>query len=72
MKTSVSIPGIHCEGCAHLIKDVSKDDTSIQQVDVDLNTKMVTIEHDDAFNLQTWTKDIESLNPAYKVTHSSL
>jgi len=67
MKTSVSIPGIHCEGCAMLIKDVSKDDASIQDVAVDLTTKTVVIDHDDEFDLDTWTKEIESLNPVYKV-----
>ncbi|UPA22875.1 heavy-metal-associated domain-containing protein [Candidatus Peribacteria bacterium] len=67
MKTSVSIPGIHCEGCAMLIKDVSKDDASIQDVAVDLMTKTVVIDHDDEFDLDTWTKEIESLNPVYKV-----
>ncbi len=67
MTTTVSIPGIHCEGCAMLIKDVSKDDASIEQVDVDLATKTVVIDHDDEFDLDTWTKEIESLNPAYTV-----
>lgn len=50
-----------------LIKDVSKDDASIQDVDVDLTTKTVVIDHDDEFDLDTWTKEIESLNPVYKV-----
>lgn len=67
MLTQVSIPGIHCEGCSMLIKDVSNDDAAIQKIDVDLAAKTVSIEHDDSFNLQNWTKEIESLNPDYKV-----
>ena len=49
--TKVSIPGIHCEGCAKLIKDVTSDYPLITNVDVDLNTKTVTLEHDPDFDL---------------------
>jgi len=67
MKTTVRIPGIHCEGCSSLIKDVSGDNPSVQSVEVDLATKNVTIEHDDAFDLAAWTTEIESLDPKYAV-----
>lgn len=67
MHTTVRIPGIHCEGCSALIKDVSGDNPSVQSVDVDLATKNVLIEHDDAFDLSAWTAEIESLDPKYKV-----
>ena len=67
MKTTVSIPGIHCDGCSALIKDVSSENPSVRSVDVDMATKNVTIEHDDAFDLSTWTAEIESLDPTYKV-----
>ena len=68
MQTTVSIPGIHCASCAALIKDVSSEFPSIQTIDVDIAKKEVTIEHTDDFDMQTWTKEIEALDPKYK-TH---
>lgn len=65
--TVVSIPGIHCEGCAKLIKDVSADVPSVTHVDVDLATKKVTIEHGAEFDLRKWTEEIQALNPKYIV-----
>lgn len=67
MKTTVCIPGIHCDGCSALIKDVSSENPSVRSVDVDMASKNVTIEHDDAFDLSAWTAEIESLDPTYKV-----
>ena len=67
MTTTVRIPGIHCEGCSALIKDVSRDNPSVQSVDVDMATKNVTIEHDETFDLAAWTAEIEALDPKYKV-----
>jgi copper chaperone CopZ len=67
MTTRVSIPGIHCEGCARLIKDVSGDYPAIAKLDVDLQAKTVTIQHEPAFDLAAWTKEIEALNEAFKV-----
>lgn len=68
MNTTVSIPAIHCEGCAMLIKDVSSEFPSVAKTDVDLATKRVTIEHDDSFDLAAWTAEIEAANPDYKVS----
>jgi copper chaperone CopZ len=68
MQTIVSIPGIHCAGCASLIKDVSGDFPAIKEVAVDLDTKKVVIDHDDGFSLPQWTAEIEALNETYKVT----
>lgn len=67
MQTIVSIPGIHCSGCAALIKDVSSDFPAIQTIDIDLDTKHVTIDHDDRFDMATWSAEIESLDEKYKV-----
>jgi copper chaperone CopZ len=67
MQTIISIPGIHCPSCSALIKDVSGDFSSIQNIDVDIDTKKVTIDHDDSFDLQTWTQEIEALDEKYKV-----
>lgn len=65
--TKVSIPGIHCEGCAKLIQDVSTEYQQITKVDVDLSTKTVTLDHWPDFNLAKWSEEIESLDEKYKV-----
>jgi len=70
MKTSVSIPGIHCEGCAKLIKDVSSENAYIKNVNVDLDTKTVTIYHESGFDLKKWLEEIELLGDTYKVQPS--
>ena len=67
MQSLFSIPGIHCEGCAKLIKDVSTEFPTITKVDIDLASKKVTIEHDDQFDLPQWSAEIESLDPKYKI-----
>lgn len=67
MTTTVSIPGIHCEGCARLIADIGTEFPAVKKTDVDLATKRVTIEHDDAFDLPAWTAEVEAANPDYKV-----
>ena len=67
MQTIVSIPGIHCEGCAALIKDVSSDFPSVTHADVDLATKRVTIDHAEDFPFEEWKQEIESLDPKYRV-----
>ncbi len=67
MQTHVSIPGIHCASCAALIKDVSSEFPSIKSVDVDVETKKVTLDHDESFDKQKWTAEIEALDEKYKV-----
>ncbi len=71
MQTTVSIPGIHCASCAALIKDVSSEFPSIKNIDVDINTKKVTVEHDESFDKQKWTEEIEALDEKYKVHPAS-
>ena len=70
MYTTVSIPGIHCASCAALIKDVSSEFPSIKNVDVNIETKNVTLDHDENFDMQKWSEEIESLDPKYKI-HST-
>ncbi|OGJ58895.1 hypothetical protein A2635_01700 [Candidatus Peribacteria bacterium RIFCSPHIGHO2_01_FULL_51_9] len=67
MQTIVSIPGIHCEGCANLIKDVSSEFPQIQNVAVDMKSKNVTIDHGKDFDIARWQHEIESLGDTYKV-----
>ncbi len=70
MRTTVSIPGIHCEGCSRLIQDVSSDFPEIQTVDVDINAKTVTLDHSDDFDFDAWKREIESLDGRYRVQQS--
>jgi len=67
MQTIVSIPGIHCASCSALIKDVSSEFPDIKNVDVDIDTKQVTLDHDESFDMQTWTQEIEALDEKYKI-----
>lgn len=67
MQTTVSIPGMHCDSCAALIKDVSAEFSAIKNVSVDLHTKNVTLEHEEEFDWQKWMKEIEALGETYKV-----
>lgn len=67
MQTAVSIPGIHCAACATLIKDVSSEFPSIKNIEVDIETKKVTLDHDESFDRQKWTEEVESLDPKYKI-----
>lgn len=67
MRTLVQIPGIHCQSCVALITDVSQDFPAIQHIDVDLQSKKITLDHDDRFDLPTWSQAVEGLNASYKV-----
>lgn len=67
MKTTVTIPGIHCASCAALINDVSSEFPAIKSVSVDTDSKKVTLDHDESFDMQQWSAEIESLDPKYKV-----
>ena len=67
MQTTVSIPGIHCASCAALIKDVISEFPAITNVNVDVATKIVTIDHDERLDMQKWKAEIESLDPKYKI-----
>lgn len=71
MQTTVSIPGIHCASCAALITDVSGEFPSIKHVDVDLDTKRVTLDHDENFDMRKWQAEIEALDAKYTVHPAS-
>ena len=58
---------MHCESCAMLIKDVSSEFPAIKNVHVDLQTKNVTLEHEEGLPLAEWITEIETLGDAYKV-----
>ncbi len=67
MTTTVFIPGIHCVSCAALIKDVSTEFPSIKNINVDVDTKKVILDHDEGFDIQKWMQEIEALDPKYKI-----
>jgi copper chaperone len=68
--TTVSIPGMHCEGCAKLIEDVTADYPMVTNVNVDLNAKTVAIEHNPDFDLEKWSEELESLDAKYRIHRS--
>lgn len=67
MYTTVSILGIHCPSCSSLIKDVSSEFPAIQSIEIDIDTKKATLDHDESFELQKWVEEIEALDPKYKI-----
>ena len=67
MQTTVFIPGLHCDACATLIKEVSSDFPSIHKVTVDLDAKQVTLEHSDDFPQAGWIAAVEELGADYHV-----
>jgi len=67
MNTSVSIPGIHCASCAALIKDVSSDFPAITNINVDIEKKTVSLEHEETLDMKKWKEEIEALGETYKI-----
>ncbi len=67
MKTTFKVPGMHCKACATLITEVSREFPTVHGVDVNLESKEVTLEHDENLDLTTWKKEIEALGADYKV-----
>jgi len=58
---------MHCEACSALIKDISSEFPDIKNIDVDLQTKNVTLDHDESFNFQQWKNDVESIDQKYAI-----
>lgn len=67
MKTTFSIPGLHCPSCVALVKDVSSEFREIKTLDVNLATKQVTIDHEEGFDPSPWKKALSELGEAYRV-----
>lgn len=67
MKTTVSIPGIHCASCEALIKDVSAEFPAVTNVTVNLESKKVELEHEDNFDLSKWIEEVQLLGDKYIV-----
>jgi hypothetical protein len=50
---------------------VSSEFPAIKSVNVDVETKKVVLDHDESFDMQKWTEEIESLDAKYKVQSAS-
>lgn len=66
MRTSVVIPGIHCNACETLIRDISSDFPAIGRLTIDLKQKRVEVDHDQNFNFTDWSTALAELGPKYK------
>lgn len=67
MKTTFSLPGLHCPSCVALVKDISSEFPEVRTVDVNLATKQVTLDHEEGLNLSSWKRTIEELGDTYQV-----
>lgn len=45
-ETKLSVPDIVCGGCASAIKNAFEKVSGINKIEVDVDTKIVTVEHD--------------------------
>lgn len=48
MTMTLTAPAIHCEGCANSIKRSLGKLAGVQRVDVDIHSKNVTVQYEDA------------------------
>lgn len=73
MKTTFSVPGIHCSGCAALIADITGDFPQITNVAVDPVTKTVTLDHAEGYDLAGWRAAISAHGERYTpIPHSPI
>lgn len=61
MRTTIVIKGTHCKSCKLLIESVCKDSRGVVSCSVDIQTGETVIEHDEAFDLAAFKKEVESL-----------
>ncbi len=62
---------MHCSSCKKLIEDVASEIPGVQSCAVDLTSGEGVINHDEIFDFAMFIKEVENLDPAYKVTGSS-
>lgn len=67
MQTTVLIPGMHCQSCTEMVREISGEFPQIENVEVDLETKQVILNHGVDFDLQSWIEEIQSLGETYAV-----
>lgn len=68
MQSVYTIPGMHCESCKSLITEVTLESPGVTSASVDLESKTVTIEHDETFDRDAWKREIEALDERYKIS----
>ena len=49
-KLAISVSGMSCEHCTQTVKNLVIDERGVKEVDVDLSSKMVTIQGDEKLN----------------------
>lgn len=58
---------MHCDSCLTLLTEVSEEFPTVHGVNVNLETKELTLDHDDNLDLAAWKQEIEALGDDYKV-----
>lgn len=61
MKTILKIEGLHCASCKAVIEDVASEFPQIRSADVHVEVGLAKIEHEDAFDLTLFIKEINNL-----------
>jgi copper chaperone CopZ len=69
MKTTLTIKGTHCNSCKALIEDVCGEIPGINSCNVNFETGITEIEHEENADWQKFKKEVESLGE-YKVEMS--
>lgn len=64
--TTLTIKGTHCNACKLLIEDVCRDIRGIKLCNVNFQTGRTIIEHDEHFDLNLFTREVEGLGQ-YKI-----
>jgi len=65
MKTTLIIKGTHCNSCKMIIEDICKEIPGIKSCNVNFETGITEIEHEENVDWQKFKKEVESLG--YKV-----
>lgn len=58
---------MHCDGCVNLIKDVTMEIPGMSEIDIDLDSKTVTLHHSEEFDFEDWKAAIEDLDEVYAI-----
>lgn len=61
MQTTLHITGMHCASCKKLIEGVSKDVAGIETADVNFETGVLTLTHNEGADIQKVKEEILSL-----------
>lgn len=67
MKTFFTVHGTHCHACKALIEDIVGEMPGVTSCAVDFTTGRTDLEHDAALDWQELKKQIEEIDPRYKV-----